>query len=126
MESSISGILLVDKPVGPTSHDMVSKLRRILKIKKIGHAGTLDPAATGLLILLIGKPATKRSSEFLGCDKTYDVVLTLGIKTTTADHTGDVIEAKVVPEISVERIEMIFNQFLGDIIHFAGIYRQVQ
>ncbi|MCK5343653.1 MAG: tRNA pseudouridine(55) synthase, partial [Candidatus Heimdallarchaeota archaeon] len=74
------GILLVDKPAGPTSHDMVNELRRILNIKKIGHAGTLDPAATGLLVLLIGKKATKRSAEFMGSDKCYDVVLTLGAK----------------------------------------------
>ncbi|MFH2138578.1 MAG: tRNA pseudouridine(55) synthase TruB [Candidatus Omnitrophota bacterium] len=111
-QNEINGILLVDKPKGFTSHDIVNKLRYVLQIKKIGHAGTLDPEATGLLIMLIGK-ATKSSADFLGLDKIYEVELTLGVKTSTADHTGEILEQKEVKEFSPDAINGIINTFKG-------------
>ncbi len=104
------GILLVDKANGMTSHDVVQMVRRKLNLKKVGHTGTLDPGATGLLILLLGK-ATKKSQQFSGLNKTYDAKLTLGIKTSTADNTGAVIERKVVPDFSLDVLEETINGF---------------
>jgi len=108
-----NGVLLVDKCAGMTSHDVVNLLRRKLKIKKIGHAGTLDPGATGLLIMLIGK-ATKLSTEFLNLDKVYSVVLRLGVKTKTADMQGEIIETNDVPQFSPDYIQEKFSSFKGE------------
>ena len=85
------GLLLVDKPEGPTSHDIVGVARRALGMRRVGHAGTLDPFATGLLLLLVGQ-ATRLSEYFVGMDKTYDAVLRLGAVTDTDDRTGTVTE----------------------------------
>ncbi len=112
----INGLLLVDKPKGMTSHDVINILRRKLNIKKIGHAGTLDPEATGLLLVLISKASTKRASSFSGLDKTYEVRLTLGIKTDTADHTGKIISEKKVADFSKKQIDEVFARFSGDIL----------
>ena len=81
-------ILLINKPAGPTSHDIVSRARKIIEEKRVGHAGTLDPFATGLLILLTGKD-TKRQSEFMGLDKAYEAVFVLGEERVTDDVTGE-------------------------------------
>src|SRR3990167_11472000 len=83
------GILLVDKPVGISSFGVVARVRRVSGVKKVGHAGTLDPAASGLLIILVGKAWTKKAGEFLKLDKTYEVELTLGAISTTADREGE-------------------------------------
>lgn len=109
----INGLLLVDKPKGMTSHDVIDVLRRKLQIRKIGHAGTLDPQATGLLLILISKTATKKASLFSGLDKTYEARLTLGIKTDTADHTGAVISEKEVRDLTQQQISAAFEKFLG-------------
>jgi tRNA pseudouridine55 synthase len=83
------GILLVDKPAGPTSHDVVSRIRKTAGIGKVGHAGTLDPFASGLLLLLLG-PATRLSEYFLGLDKSYVAIARLGIETSTHDPEGEI------------------------------------
>ncbi|MFC1575026.1 tRNA pseudouridine(55) synthase TruB [Gemmatimonadota bacterium] len=88
--SSPTGILLVDKPSGPTSHDVVARVRRAAGSRKVGHAGTLDPFASGLLLLLLG-PATRLSEYFLGMGKDYEAVARLGVETTTHDPEGDVV-----------------------------------
>lgn len=98
------GLLLIDKEPGCTSHDVVSKARRILKTKEIGHAGTLDPGASGLLVLLVGK-ATKLSNYVLSEDKTYCVEVTLGITTDTLDMDGQVISRKSVEHLNLLAIE---------------------
>ena len=85
------GIMLIDKPYGLTSHDVVSAVRKGLGIKKVGHAGTLDPMATGLLIMLLGC-YTKRSVQFSNYDKEYEAELHLGISTETGDTEGKVIK----------------------------------
>lgn len=86
------GFLLIDKPAGITSHDVVDKLRKITGIKKIGHAGTLDPFATGLLLMAIGRGATKRISEFVGLPKTYLATFVLGETTETLDTETEVVQ----------------------------------
>ncbi|MDA0208139.1 MAG: tRNA pseudouridine(55) synthase TruB [bacterium] len=86
------GFLLINKPAGITSHDVVDKLRKIIGIKKIGHAGTLDPFATGLLLMAIGRGATKRISEFVGLPKTYRATFVLGETTETLDTEKEVVQ----------------------------------
>ncbi|MBI4599920.1 tRNA pseudouridine(55) synthase TruB [Candidatus Uhrbacteria bacterium] len=86
-----SSILLINKPPGPTSHDIVNMVRKKTGIRRVGHAGTLDPFAEGLLIILVGRDATKRQAEFLGMDKTYEAVIRLGATSTTEDCTGVII-----------------------------------
>jgi len=91
MNEQPTGFLLIDKPAGITSHDVVDKLRRITKIKKIGHAGTLDPFATGLLILAVSRSATKKISEFVGMDKDYEAEFVIGATTETLDSEAKII-----------------------------------
>src|SRR6266851_9632991 len=87
MGSELDGVLLLDKPGGPTSHDVVAIARRALGVERIGHAGTLDPMATGLLVLMIGK-ATRLAPFLSGMDKTYRGALRLGVATDTFDRDG--------------------------------------
>lgn len=113
-EPIFEGILLVDKPAGITSHDIVDRLRRKLKMKKIGHAGTLDPLATGLMIMLIGK-ATKVSQFLISLDKSYEGEFLLGVETDSQDADGQVMQEKPVsPEINEERVKEEMKSFLGD------------
>ncbi len=113
-DPSFEGILLVDKPSGITSHDIVDRLRRKLKMKKIGHAGTLDPLATGLMIMLIGK-ATKVSQFLISLDKAYEGTFKLGVETDSQDSDGEVVETKDLPEnLSEEIIGDAMKEFLGD------------
>ena len=97
MENHQSGFLLIDKPPGLTSHDVVARLRRITGLRKIGHAGTLDPFATGLLVVGIGREATKRLGEMSGKYKTYEAVAVLGASSDTQDLTG-----KIVPTLTAD------------------------
>ena len=113
-EPSFEGILLVDKPVGITSHDIVDRLRRKLKMKKIGHAGTLDPLATGLMIMLIGK-ATKVSQFLISLDKSYEGEFLLGIETDSQDADGVVVSEKPLSEDIDEKMMLReMKSFLGD------------
>ncbi len=118
MEQEIKTIesffLLIDKPVDWTSHDIVAYLRSVLKIKKIGHAGTLDPFATGLLIVAVGRQATKRIDQFKNQDKTYTVEIELGATTETYDLTGNIKKtAGEIIEPTRERILEILEDFIG-------------
>ena len=113
-DPSFEGILMVDKPSGITSHDIVDRLRRKLKMKKVGHAGTLDPLATGLMIMLIGK-ATKVSQFLISLDKAYEGTFKLGVETDSQDSDGEVVETKDLPEnLSEEIIGDAMKEFLGD------------
>jgi len=113
-EPVFEGILLVDKPSGITSHDIVDRLRRKLKMKKIGHAGTLDPLATGLMIMLIGK-ATKVSQFLISLDKSYEGEFILGLETDSQDADGEVVEERPVPaDLTAEQIKKEMEGFLGD------------
>ncbi len=108
------GILLIDKPQGITSHDVVNRVRRIYKMKKIGHAGTLDPMATGLLIMLVGK-ATKVSQYLMSLPKVYTGRIRFGQVTDTQDAEGDIIEEKPIPEgLTEDKLKAEMNAFLGD------------
>jgi tRNA pseudouridine55 synthase len=107
------GVLLVDKAEGMTSHDVVALLRRQLGVKKIGHCGTLDPIATGLLLLTIGR-GTKVQDLLMSEDKEYVGTLTLGVTTSTQDRQGEVLETKPVPQLEEEQIRSAFEKFRGD------------
>jgi len=117
----LDGVLLVDKSENLTSHDVVEIIRRKFKLKKVGHSGTLDPGATGLLILLLGQ-ATKKSSYFFTLDKIYSTILTLGIKTTTADQAGIIIQEKRVPDYTREHLIKVFKSFTGTITQIPPMY----
>src|SRR5450432_453735 len=107
------GVLLVDKAPGMTSHDVVALVRRLLQIKKVGHCGTLDPIATGLLILTLGR-GTKIQDLLMSEDKEYVGTLSLGQTTDTQDRAGKVIEARPVPELTEESVRAAFEKFRGD------------
>ncbi len=93
---------MVDKPSGPTSHDIVARVRREREIKRVGHAGTLDPFATGLLIVLIGRTATREQGRFMALDKAYEVTARFGATSTTGDRDGAITETGVVPDTDPE------------------------
>lgn len=110
----MDGIIIINKSKNCTSHDVVSKIKKILKVAKVGHTGTLDPNATGVLPILIGQ-GTKLSKYLINHDKIYEVTLKLGEKTDTADSEGNIIEKKDV-DISLitdENIKEVLNKFLG-------------
>lgn len=108
------GVLLVDKPPGMTSHDVVDRVRRHFGFKKVGHCGTLDPAATGLLILVLER-ATKLQDRLMSDDKAYEGTMLLGVSTDSQDADGAVIAEKPVPPLSEADIDQAFAKFRGDI-----------
>lgn len=109
----LDGILLVDKPYGCSSFDVIRRLKYHFGIRKIGHAGTLDPLATGLLIIVLGK-ATKLSQNLMCGVKEYTGIVELGVKTSTYDREGEVIETHSVEHVNGEMIEEGMRSFLGD------------
>jgi tRNA pseudouridine55 synthase len=123
------GVLLVDKPKGWTSFDVVNRVRRIVatelgkkpKNVKVGHTGTLDPLATGLLVLLVGKEYTRRATELSKVDKTYEVTMRLGQTSTTADDEGDKTDVSDT-QPSREEIAAVLQQFTGHIMQTPPIY----
>jgi tRNA pseudouridine55 synthase len=112
-DEMLSGVLLVDKGPGMTSHDVVAVTRRCLGMKKVGHCGTLDPMATGLLIVVIGH-ATRLSDLLMAEDKEYVGTATLGITTSSQDKEGTVEETKPVPAYTQEEVQAAFDTFRGD------------
>jgi tRNA pseudouridine55 synthase len=109
----MNGILVVEKPPLLTSHDVVDFIRTKFKLKKVGHAGTLDPLATGILIILLGS-FTKKSIEFTNADKEYEGTLVLGIETDSGDSQGKVLYKKETNNLRVEAINNIFSEFIGE------------
>lgn len=109
----IDGLLLIDKPGGLTSHDVVNRMRRHLGFKKIGHGGTLDPMATGLLVILLGR-GTKLSSFVMGSDKTYQGTLRLGVSTSTQDAEGDVVAEADPSGVREEQVREQMTALRGD------------
>jgi len=108
------GILLVNKPIGKTSFSLISALRRKTGIRKIGHAGTLDPFASGVMILLIGKTFTAQSDTFIGQDKEYEAIVHLGVETTTYDPEGEITAtSNHIPTLL--EVEEALKQFQGTI-----------
>lgn len=110
----LDGILIVDKPTGMTSHDVVNQLRRLLHMKRIGHAGTLDPMATGVLVILLGK-ATKLSQYLMSRDKEYEGTLRLGQITDTQDADGNILVTTPVPAtLTADTLTAAMNEMQGD------------
>lgn len=109
----LDGILLIDKPYGCSSFDVIRQLKFYFGIKKLGHAGTLDPLATGLLIVVLGK-ATKISQQLMNGVKTYEGSFLLGMETTTYDCEGDTVETRSVNGITAEDVQVAMQGFLGD------------
>ena len=120
IQSEPSGILILHKPVGITSHDAVYKIRRLFGTKRVGHTGTLDPLAEGVLVMLIGRAA--KAAEYLVADtKKYVATLRLGITTDTEDVTGNVLtESRDIP--SAEQVQAVLDQFRGDILQIPPMY----
>ena len=110
---SIDGVLLIDKAPDMTSHDVVAIARKRLGIKKIGHCGTLDPMATGLLILVVGR-ATKIQDLLMSEDKEYEGTITFGVTTDTQDRQGRVLEERAVGDYGEDAIRSAFDQFKGE------------
>jgi tRNA pseudouridine55 synthase len=106
------GIIVVDKPSGMTSHDVVAIIRRKIRQKRVGHAGTLDPLATGVLVILVGK-STCLSNKFVGFDKAYGATMKLGVKTHSADIQGEVICERPFDNITREMVLASFKKFTG-------------
>ncbi len=107
------GVLLVDKAAGMTSHDVVALVRRQLQIKKVGHCGTLDPNATGLLLLTLGR-GTKIQDLLMSEDKEYAGTMKFGITTSTQDSAGEVLQERPVPELADADVRSAFEKFCGD------------
>ena len=112
-DNMLNGVLLVDKGEDMTSHDVVAVARKCLGMKKIGHCGTLDPMATGMLILTIGR-GTKMQDLLMAEEKEYEGTITLGKVTSTQDREGEVIEESDVPELTDTEIEAAFENLTGD------------
>lgn len=112
--SELNGVLLIDKPAGWTSHDVVAKLRGVLHTRKVGHAGTLDPLATGLLVILVGN-ACKASQYLMSQGKIYEGTLRLGRVTNTQDADGEILEENAVPaDLTPEKIADEMHAMCGD------------
>lgn len=121
----LNGILIINKPKEYTSHDVVAKVKKILNVKKVGHTGTLDPNATGVLPLLING-GTKLSKYLIEHDKEYEVTLKLGIKTDTADEEGNIIEEKNVEEDIYSSVESVLNSFIGKQEQIPPMYSAIK
>lgn len=121
----MNGVLLIDKPEGCTSHDVVDEVRKIFKTEAVGHAGTLDPLATGLLVMLLGD-ATKLSQYLMDSRKLYRVRVLLGTRTDSGDITGQVIEEKPVPDVTEEMLDRAMKDLVGSLMLSVPIYSAVK
>jgi len=113
--SALDGAILIDKPAGPTSHDIVDAVRRHFGIKKVGHCGTLDPNATGLLILLLGR-GTKLSEKLMADDKVYEGTVKFGESTDSYDADGRLVASMPVLPMTLEQLNEAAAQFVGDLM----------
>src|SRR6266446_6633178 len=111
--SSLDGAILIDKPPGPTSHDVVDVIRRHFAIKKVGHCGTLDPNATGLLIIVLGR-GTKLSERLMSDDKAYEGSIKFGETTNSYDTDGELVASLPVPPLTVDQLNAAAAEFIGD------------
>lgn len=124
-QKELEGILLIDKPGDHTSHDVVARIRGILKMKRIGHAGTLDPMATGLMIILVGK-ATRVSQYLISLDKEYEGTVEFGKVTDTQDADGEVMETRPVPPLTEADVQAALKGFLGDQYQTPPMYSAIK
>lgn len=121
----MDGLLVVDKPAGMTSHDVVDRMRRIFPKEKIGHGGTLDPMATGVLLILIGQ-ATKSADQLLSLDKEYAAQIKLGVTTDTHDIEGKVVRQQVVPVLTLSKVHEACAAFSGEIEQVVPAFSAVR
>jgi tRNA pseudouridine55 synthase len=121
VDFATGSLILIDKDPGWTSFDVVNKIRKIIKVKKVGHTGTLDPSATGLLIVCTGKK-TKTISEYQNLDKIYSGIITLGKSTLSMDDETPIVEEKSINGISNELIETVRSKFIGEIYQVPPMY----
>lgn len=122
----MEGVYVVYKPKGPTSNDVLEELRRITGIKKIGHAGTLDPLARGVLVVGIGRKGTKQLTELIKSEKEYLAKIKLGVASTTDDEEGEKTEITVEKVPTREEVEEVISQFKGEIMQTPPIYSAVK
>lgn len=123
--NDLGGVLCVDKPLGMTSHDVVNRIRRLAGLRRVGHAGTLDPLATGVLLLCLGRAA--RLIEYLvGHDKVYEATVRLGQTTTTYDAEGDVVAERPFTHLTLDQIQDALDPFRGDIRQQPPIYSAIK
>lgn len=113
--TALDGAILIDKPAGPTSHDVVDAIRRQFGIKKAGHCGTLDPNATGLLIIVLGR-GTKLSERLMSDDKVYEGTIKFGETTDSYDADGELVGSLPVPTLTLEHLNESASQFIGDVM----------
>ncbi|TAK03336.1 tRNA pseudouridine(55) synthase TruB [Patescibacteria group bacterium] len=122
------GFLLIDKPAGPTSHDIVDAVRRVTGEKRVGHAGTLDPFATGLLIVGVGREATREFPKLVGLDKTYEATMVLGATSDTQDRTGriepTVFDSEVAQTRGAVSRQPSADELRDAFMRFTGTIRQ--
>lgn len=121
----MNGILIVDKKIGETSFDVIRDVRKKYNMKKVGHTGTLDPMATGVLPILLGD-ATKLSDFLMDHDKEYVAILKLGKKTNTGDSEGEVIEEGKIPKLETSKIEVVLKEFLGTSMQTPPMYSAIK
>ena len=125
--SDPDGLVVVDKPAGWTSHDVVARMRRVMGTRRVGHAGTLDPMATGVLVLGVGR-CTKLLTYVVGADKTYLATIRLGISTVTDDAEGDALESPgvgVIPADALDEMLSLLNEVVysaPDVLKKASVY----
>ena len=119
------GAVLIDKPAGPTSHDVVDAIRRRFQIKKVGHCGTLDPNATGLLIIVLGR-GTKLSEKLMGNDKVYEGTIKFGETTDSYDADGDITASLPVPLMTLEQLNEEAAKFVGDLMQIPPMVSAIK
>ncbi len=125
MSVEVPELLLVDKPKGITSFDVIRQLRRTLGVRKIGHAGTLDPLASGLMILGVG-PGTKQLTKLIKLDKEYIAEVRIGESRTTGDLEGEIVETKKVEGLSSESVETILGEMVGTLALPVSAYSAIK
>ncbi len=119
------GAILVDKPVGPTSHDVVDAIRRQFRFKKVGHCGTLDPNATGLLLVVLGR-GTKLSERLMSADKAYAGTIKFGETTDSYDADGQLVASLPVPALTLEQLNQEAATFVGDLMQMPPMVSAVK
>ncbi|NQT50271.1 tRNA pseudouridine(55) synthase TruB [Candidatus Kuenenbacteria bacterium] len=122
----LQGIIGINKPKGPTSHDIVDQVRRITGERKVGHAGTLDPLASGVLVVAIGRENTKKISEIVKTEKEYIAKVKLGETSTTDDGEGEKVKSSNVKGKSIEEIKQILDGFVGEIEQIPPVYSAIK
>jgi tRNA pseudouridine55 synthase len=122
---SLDGALLIDKPAGPTSHDVVDAIRSQFKLKKVGHCGTLDPNATGLLIIVLGR-GTKLSEKLMSEDKVYEGTVKFGETTDSYDAVGELVSSLPVPPVTLDELNALGAGYVGDLMQMPPMVSAVK